>query len=81
MTRLTIYLKMRVYHMIMHVFGKVEGPTPTGDLHDEYFKNFFECSHISLKITNSHVVRDKFNNEDPKSLHFCSLDRTTIETC
>ena len=30
--------------MIIHVFGKVQGPTSTGDLH-EYFKNFFECSH------------------------------------
>ena len=25
--------------MIIHVFGKVQGPTSTGDLHDEYFKN------------------------------------------
>ena len=32
---------MRVYHMIIHVFGKVQGPTSTGDLHDEYFKNIF----------------------------------------
>ena len=31
--------------MIIHVFGKVQGPTSTGNLHDEYFKNFFECSH------------------------------------
>ena len=36
---------MRVYHMIIHVFGKVQGPTLTGDLHDEYFKNIVECSH------------------------------------
>ena len=28
--------------MIIHVFGKVQGPTSTGDLHDEYFKNIFE---------------------------------------
>ena len=27
MSRLTLYLKMRVYHMIIHVFGKVQGPT------------------------------------------------------
>ena len=31
--------------MIIHDFGKVQGPTSTGDLHDEYFKNTFECSH------------------------------------
>ena len=31
--------------MIIHVFGKVQGPTSTGDLHDEYLKNIFECSH------------------------------------
>ena len=36
---------MRVYHMIIHVFGEVQGPTSTGNLHDEYFKNIFECSH------------------------------------
>ena len=36
---------MRVYHMIIHVFGEVQGPTLTGDLHDEFFKNIFECSH------------------------------------
>ena len=33
--------------MIIHVFGKVQGPTSTGDLHHEYFKNIFECSHKS----------------------------------
>ena len=31
--------------MIIHVFGKVQGLTSTGDLHDEYFKNIFEYSH------------------------------------
>ena len=36
---------MRVYHMIIHVFGEVQGPTSKGDLHDEYFKNIFECSY------------------------------------
>ena len=30
--------------MIIHVFGEVQGPTSTVDLHDEYFKNI-ECSH------------------------------------
>ena len=25
--------------MIIHVFGEVQGPTSTGDLHDEYLKN------------------------------------------
>ena len=45
MSRLILYLKMRVYHMIIHVLGKVQGPTSTGDLHDEYFKNISECSH------------------------------------
>ena len=29
--------------MIIH--GKVQGPISTGDLHDKYFKNIFECSH------------------------------------
>ena len=45
MSRLALYLKMRVHHMNMHVFGKVQGPTSTRDMHDEYFKNIFECSH------------------------------------
>ena len=36
---------MRVYHMIIHIFGKVQGPTSTGNLQDGYFKNIFECSH------------------------------------
>ena len=31
--------------MIIHVFGEVQGPTSTGDLHNEYLKNIFECSH------------------------------------
>ena len=43
MSILALYLEMRVYHMIIQVFGKVQGPTSTGDLHDEYFKN--KCSH------------------------------------
>ena len=29
---------MRVYNIIIHVFGKVQGPTSTGNLHDAYFK-------------------------------------------
>ena len=33
--------------MIIHVFGEVQGPTSTEDLHDEYVKNIFECSHKS----------------------------------
>ena len=45
MSRITLFLKIRVYHMISHVFGEVQGPTSTVDLHDEYFKNIFECSH------------------------------------
>ena len=31
--------------MIIHVFGEVQGPTSIGDLHDEYLKNIFKCSH------------------------------------
>ena len=31
--------------MIIHVFGKVQGPTSTGNLRDEYFKIIFECAH------------------------------------
>ena len=46
-SRRTLYLEMRVYYMIIHVFGKVQGPTSTGDLHDEYFKNILEYSHTS----------------------------------
>ena len=45
MSRIILYLKMKVYHMIIYVFGEVQGPTSTGDLHDEYFKTIFECSH------------------------------------
>ena len=32
--------------MIIHVFGEVQGPTSTGDLHDEDLKNIFECPHM-----------------------------------
>ena len=45
MSRLTVYLKIKLYHMIIHVFGKVQGPTSTGNLHDEYFKDIFENFH------------------------------------
>ena len=41
--------------MIIHVFGKVQGPTSTGDLHNEYFKNIFECSHKPQNY-HQHVV-------------------------
>ena len=27
MSRLTLYLKTKLYHLIIHVFGKVQGPT------------------------------------------------------
>ena len=49
MSRITLYLKMRVYHMIIHVFGEVQGPTSTRDLHNEYLKNIFEYSHKPQK--------------------------------
>ena len=51
-SRLTHYLKMRVNHMIIHVFGKVQGSTSTGNLHNEYFKNILNVPK-SLKISNS----------------------------
>ena len=35
----------KLHHLIIHVFGKLQGPTSTGNLHDEYFKNIFEYSH------------------------------------
>ena len=41
--------------MIIRVFGKVQGHTSTGDLHDEYLKNIFECSHKSQNSLH-HVV-------------------------
>ena len=44
MSRLTLYLKIKLYHLIIHVFGQVQGPTSTGNLHDEYLKNIFEWS-------------------------------------
>ena len=50
MSRLAVYLKIRICHLI--VFGKVQGPTSTCDLHDEYFKFFLNIP-ISLKINNS----------------------------
>ena len=31
MSRLTLYLKMRVYHMIIHVLCKGQGPNSTAD--------------------------------------------------
>ena len=41
--------------MIIHVFGKVQRPNSTGDLHDEHFRNIFECSHKPQKYS-QHVV-------------------------
>ena len=29
--------------MIIHVFGKMQGPTSTGDLHEEYFISYSNC--------------------------------------
>ena len=46
MSRPAHYLKTKLYHLIVHVFGKVQGPTKTGNLHDEYVENIFECSHM-----------------------------------
>ena len=46
MSRLTLSLKTKRYHLIIHVFAKVHGPTLTGNLHDEYVKNIFECSNM-----------------------------------
>ena len=55
MSRLTLYLKIKLYHLIIYVFGKVQGPTSTRNLHDEYFKNIFECSH-NCQNYKQHVV-------------------------
>ena len=41
--------------MIIHIFGEVQGPTSTGNLHDEYFKNIFECSHKPQNLK-QHVI-------------------------
>ena len=41
--------------MIIHVLGKVQGPTSTGDLHDEYLKTFLNVP-ISLHNYLQHVV-------------------------
>ena len=46
MSRLALSLKTKLYHLIVHVFGKVQGPTLTGNLHDKYVKNIFECSNM-----------------------------------
>ena len=53
MSRLTLYLKIKLYHLIIHVFGEVQGPTSTGNLHDEYLKKAFLNVLIRLKITHS----------------------------
>ena len=48
-------IKMRLYHLIIHVFGEVQGPPPpppsTWDLDCEYFKNIFECTHKPQLLT------------------------------
>ena len=46
MSRLTLYLKTKLYHLIIHVFGKVQGPILNGNLHAENVKNIFECSYM-----------------------------------
>ena len=37
--------------MTIHVFGKVQGRTPTGHLHDEYFKNILNVPISLNKLT------------------------------
>ena len=40
--------------MIIHVFGEVQGPASTGDLHDEYLKGELKAhKHISLYESNT----------------------------
>ena len=54
MSRLALYLKIKLYyHLIIHVFGEVRGPTSIRNLLDEYFKKTFLNVLIHLKITNS----------------------------
>ena len=46
MSRLSLYLKITLYHLIIHILGKDQSPTSTWDLHDEYLeKNILEWSH------------------------------------
>ena len=51
--------------MSIHVFGEVQGPTSTGDLQDEYFKNISECSHkpqnFYQHVVNILIVSAKFS--------------------
>ena len=41
MSRFTLYLNIKLYHLIIHVFGKMQGPNATGNLYDEYLKKHF----------------------------------------
>ena len=45
--------------MIIHVFGKVQGPTSTGDPHDEYIKNIFECSYKPQTLLTARGLHSK----------------------
>ena len=45
--------------MSIHVFGEVQGPTSTGDLHDEYFKKKLNVP-ISLKMNVVYIVNADF---------------------
>ena len=45
-SRLALYLKIKLYHLNIHVFGKVQRYTSTRNLHNEYFKNILECSYM-----------------------------------
>ena len=47
MSRLSLSLKTKLYHLIIHVFGKVQGPTLTGNLHDKYVKNIIKRSNMA----------------------------------
>ena len=46
MSRLILSLKTKLYQLIIHVYGKVQGPTLTGNLRDKHVKNIFECSNM-----------------------------------
>ena len=49
LSRLTLYWKTKLYHLIIHVFGKVQGPTFIGDMHSVFSKICLVYFYINLQ--------------------------------
>ena len=56
---------MRLYHFIIHVFGKVLDLTSTSRLNDEYFKNNFYMFPLASKRLTERGLQNKCRFSGP----------------